>query len=205
MASTLDPVVFTNGAWFAKGSSPPDKAVPSACPPPGVTSPGCWVCVSKTVGYVASAAHKQAYSHAVLWMWCPLPLGQVVLVQGPGGVVVPTIAVCGLQTTNATDNANTGNKPQAVYLGPWLQTQTQPTLAGPWQKVVIPAPVSLNPPPVPTADPSGWSGGTWTKVPGYAFTGIWVYDNGQVSSGSVLPWVLGGAAAVAAGAAAFLT
>ena len=189
MSVLASPTVAPHGESIVPGPNPPDRAIPSKCPPPGVTTPGCWV-----VFYFHSGPTAGGKAIAGAWAWAPLPVGQMLGVSVGNGIIMPT-AVMGSIASMQRSPANG----QALQNGPWLyiETGTDPqSLQKRAAKVLMPGPVNAQ----PSAVPAGFSGGTWTKA---GPDGLWCYDNGQAAGSSVLPYVLGAAAVSAATAAAY--
>ena len=196
--STMNPIVYVNGAFIASGPTPPDTNVPSRCPPPGVTTQGCWCIYQRTQGKSADGL-----SHASTWIWIPLPAATIVMLQTPKGAL-PAVFLGSIVSTKATATAKTGGA-QALYKGPWLEAKTDSGALQSYQAMVLPSPVALpssGRPPAPNQAPAGLGGGTWT-LPIGASPGLWVYDNGQAQTGSALPIVLGAIGVAAAGGAMY--
>jgi hypothetical protein len=172
--TTLAAPTYVNGMWFISSASPPDRSIPSNLAPPGnAPGSGFWAIQDST------NPGKGQKMQATRWVWCPLPVGNIMLVMGPNGPV-PTVSL------GAPYQITTWENGQSLADGPWPALGTGPNSG--YTGVQGP----------PSVDPSGWSGGTWTNIAGSS--GLWAYDNGQLSNSSALAWAAVGTAVVGAGA-----
>lgn len=204
MGALLAPAVFQNGKWYIVSATPPDRNIPSKMPPPG--NPGAVGFWAATGTWTYGGKGFMTCKH---WCWCPLPVGQLVIVYGPGGIAVPTVSIgtpgMGLYASAMYKGKIINNV--ALADGPWpgLASPTNPFAARGgigFSKGSV-APGMAYPPGLPTtpnAPPSGWSGGSWAVPHGGE---PWVYDNGQLSSGSNTGLIVALLGAAGAGVAAF--
>lgn len=183
---------WVQGVWVSSGNStdgnmtnfgPPDSLCPSQRPPPGVTTPGVWV------GYGPWSVNGAGYAwltSPASWCWVPLPLGQINYVQGPGGVLSPTLCMGNIYKMNAIGGGESpdGRPLTSTHLanGPWimqmgsLQPGDQGTLllSGP--------PFTYGSTPPPSAMPSGFTSGSW--VASEPLAGMFVFQGASGASTS---------------------
>lgn len=180
MSGILASYTFANGVWVASGQAPPDTLVPTAMLPPGVSSPGGFIWCQfgpwklNSSGYAAPQLTSP-------WVLVPLPVGQIVGVQGPGGSIVPTVCVGSIWQMKSAAGTVNGKATNNVAIpgGGWYQTwDTPPPGTTALAEVQQGPPIAT----VPVNPPNGYSGGTWAKS--MTTGGLWVYDNGQLSAGS---------------------
>lgn len=193
----LDAIVFQKGSWFAKGKTPPDRNVPASLKPPGVTGDGVWVIRTMKQG-------PGGFLIAMIWQWCPLPFGNIINLETPGGPL-PTVVFGAIATVNSLSYV--AQKNWASHPGSKVAAKTQQPLGdGPWLSRSDGANYASLPgyvaPQTPTGDPPGFGGGAWKQMSG----GYWYYDNGQVAaaagSSSMATLIAAGVVVVGGGLAA---